>query len=286
MTITVEPPPVETPDALETPDGGVIEEARARQRRHRGATAAATVAAAAIAAILWAVASGGGGSHPGSASVPEGRSPAKTARLSPAACGRSRALQGAPSKSLLSILGVLRRPATAADALPDALVAQGAARNAFIHYMRRTRVVGATPYYVYPAIVGGCGAKARQGMMDLATNVDLGGGATGGTGGGGAGARQIEHGETVETGPPGSSTSATVTMIVPDGVASVTLRYPAGRASGYSPEISPPFTVTTAAINNEVVVRVPRSGGGGAIHQATVIWRAADGHVIKTFNRL
>ena len=28
-------------------------------------------------------------------------------------------------------------------------------------------------------------------------------------------------------------------MIVPDGVASVTLRYPAGRASGYSLKISP-----------------------------------------------
>jgi hypothetical protein len=81
-----------------------------------------------------------------------------------------------------------------------------------------------------------------------------------------------------------AGTSSTVTIIVPDGVAKVTLRYPAGRASGYSPKISPPFTITTAPVNNEVVVSVPRSGGGGAIHQAKMIWRAANGRVIKTLN--
>jgi hypothetical protein len=121
-------------------------------------------------------------------------------------------------------------------------------------------------------------------MAKLDTNVNLGGGTIGATGGGGASAADIEQGKDFETGPPGSSTSSTLTMIIPDGVANVTLRYPAGRASGYSPKISPPFTTTTTVVNNEVVVRVPRSGGGGAIHQAKMIWRAADGHVIKTFN--
>ena len=57
---------------------------------------------------------------------------------------------------------------------------------------------------------------------------------------------EIEQGGAAGTGPPGSDTSATITMIVPDGVAEVTLQYPAGRASGYSPKISPPFTVTSA----------------------------------------
>jgi hypothetical protein len=278
MTITVERPRVETPDA------GVIEEARARQRRHRGATVAATVAA--IAAILLAFAGGGGGSQPGSASVPRGRPPSQAARLSPAACASdtSKALQGAPSRSLLSILGVLRRPATAADALPRTLTASGADSNAFVHYIRRTRVVHGSPYYIYPAIVGGCGARARQGMMHLDTNINLGAGAIGATFGGGATAADIEQGKDIGAGPPGSSSSSTVTMIVPDGVAKVTLHYPAGRASGYSPKISPPFTTTTAPVNNEVVVSVPRSPGGGAIHQAKVIWRAANGHIIKTFN--
>ncbi len=200
----------------------------------------------------------------------------------------SKALQGAPSRSLLSLLGVLRRPAAAADALPRTLTASGAGiaivRNAFVHYIRRTRVVHGSPYYIYPAIVGGCGTKARQGMMHLDANINLGGGSLGATGGGGATAADIEQGKDIGAGPPGSSTSSTVTMIVPDGVAKVTLRYPAGRASGYSPKISPPFTTTTAPVDNEVVVSVPRSPGGGAIQRAKVIWRAANGHIIKTFN--
>jgi hypothetical protein len=269
------------------PDAGVIEEARARQRRHRGAVAAAMVAAAAIAAILLAFA-GGGGSHPGGASLPAGRQPSKIARLSPAACasGTSKVLRGAPSRSLLSILAVLRRPATAADALPRAFAMRGAGGGAFVHYIRRTRVVNGSPYYIYPAILGGCGSRAREGIAHLDANIDLGGGAIGATGGGGATVAAIEQGRAIGSGPPGSSTSSTVTMIVPDGVAQVTLRYPSGRASGYSPKISPAFTITTAPVNNEVVLSVPRSGGGGAIHQAKMIWRAADGHVIKTFNGL
>ena len=122
--------------------------------------------------------------------------------------------------------------------------------------------------------------------MHLDAHIDLGGGAIGATGGGGASAADIERGRAVGTGPPGSGTSATITMIVPDGVATVTLRYPAGRASGYSPKISPPFTVITAPVNNELVVRVPRSGGGGPILVPTMIWRAANGHIIRTFKRL
>jgi hypothetical protein len=282
MTVTVESPSPQTPDA------GVIEEARARQRRHRGAAAAAAVAAAAILAIVFAfVGGGGGGSKPGGASVPQPRIPSQAARLSSAACvsATKTVLRGAPSKSLLSILGVLRRPATAADVVPPNLARLGAGSNAFVHYIRRTREVEGGLYYIYPAIIGGCGRHARQGIMKLDANIDLGGGAMGATGGGGASAANIEQGKDVGTGPPGSDTSSTLTMIVPDGVAKVTLRYPAGRASGYSPKISPPFTSTVTAVNNEVVVSVPRSAGGGGIHQAKITWQAADGSIIKTFSR-
>lgn len=286
MTITVEPPSVHVePPLIQTPDAGVIEEARARQRRHRSVAAAAMIAAG---TILLALTGGGGGSQPGGASVPQGRPPSQAARLSPAACtsATSKVLQGAPSKSLLSILGVLRRPATAADALPRTYAAQGVGSDAFVHYIRRTRVVRGSTYYIYPAILGGCRGHAHQGIMHLDTNIDLGAGSIGATGGGGATATNIEQGRAVGTGPPGSSTSATITMIVPDGVTKVTLRYPTGRASGYSPKVSPAFTITTTPINNQVVVSVPRSGGGGAIHQVMMIWRAANGHITKTFNRL
>jgi hypothetical protein len=287
MSLTLERPPVEAPDA------GVIEDARARQRRHRGVAAAVTLAAGVIAAILLGFAGGGSGSRPQIGSVPAGFAPSKTARLSPASCrGSGKALQRAPSRSLLSILGVLRRPATAADALPpdvrDNLIGTGFVRDVFVRYIRRTRVVSGSFFYIYPAILGECGTgqAPHEGIMDRATNVDLGHGLLGGVGGGGATAADIEQGRDVSTGPPGSSTSATITMIVPDGVARVTLHYPAGRASGYSPKISPPFTITTAAVNNEVVVRVPRTGGPEGVSGITMIWRSANRHVIKTFHRL
>jgi hypothetical protein len=74
-------------------------------------------------------------------------------------------------------------------------------------------------------------------------------------------------------------------MVVPDGVAHVTLHFPAGPANGFHKNIiSPAVTVTTSPVGNVVVVRVPRSGG--TIGRATMTWRAANGHIIKTFNRL
>ncbi|MGH2833976.1 MAG: hypothetical protein ACRDK2_14475, partial [Solirubrobacteraceae bacterium] len=73
MTITLEPPPIETPDS------GVIKEARARQRRQRGA-AAAIVAIAAIAAFVLAFTGGGGGSRPGRASLPRRHPSSQAAR--------------------------------------------------------------------------------------------------------------------------------------------------------------------------------------------------------------
>jgi hypothetical protein len=280
MTVTVEPP------SVETPEDGVIEEARARQRRHRGVCAAAAVAAGAV-AILFAFADGGGGSRPRSALGHPGRAPSKTAgRPSPSSC-RGKALQGPPSKSLLSILGVLRRPATAADA-GSGITAQGFTSGVFVRYIRRARVLDGGSYYIYPAILGGCGTgeKAQEGIMELAKNVELGHGMVGGTGGGGAGAARIEQGRAVGTGPPGSSTSETITMVVPDGVAEVTLEYPAGRASGYSPKISPSFTITSAPVDNLLVVLVPRTGGPEGVRGITMIWRATNGHIIKTFDRL
>jgi hypothetical protein len=284
MTTAIEPL------QLLTPDAGVIEEARARQRRQRGMAGAVALAAIALAAVLLAFVGGGGGSHPARAPMPAGHPPSKAARLSEASClaRDGRALRGAPSRSLLSILGVLRRPASATDALPQGFVGHGLVRDVFVHYIRRTRVIDGGSYYIFPAIIGGCGVeKAREGMMDLATHISLGAGIVGGAGGGGATAADIEQGKDAGTGPPGSSTRATITMIVPDGVAVVTLRYPAGRASGYSPRISPPVTITSAPVNNELVVSVPRSAGGGPIRRPTVmIWRAADGHVIRTFHRL
>jgi hypothetical protein len=244
--------------------------------------------AVATAAISFAL-SGGGGSHPRSIPAPPRRLPSRAAAVALSSCAAAdrAALRGKPSRSLLSILGVLRRPATVADAVSD-ITAAGLIQGIFARYIRLTRTIGNSSYYIYPAVVGGCGTGQgpHEGMMNFTKNIDLGHGIIGNDGGGGASAAQIERGEDAGTGPPGSSTSATITMIVPDGVASVTLRYPAGRASGYSAKISPPVTITAPVVNNELVVRVPRSGGGGTIRQVVMLWRAADGRITKTFNQL
>ncbi|HYB24622.1 MAG TPA: hypothetical protein VED41_12540 [Solirubrobacteraceae bacterium] len=279
MTQTLEAAPSIVPDA------GVIEEARDRQRRHRlAATALSILTGAVIVGVAWGIAGGVGGPRSGSVHARPRATPLTgSQRQTRTSCQPifGHALQGAPGRSLLSILGVLRRPATSADELPLPAHYSG---DAFVRYVRRARVVGSESFYVYPALLG-C-RPGRVGLMEATTHVELGRGLIGGGGGGGADAADIKAGEDVSTGPPGSSTSATITMIVPDGVASVTLRYPAGRASGYSPKVSPPFTVTTAPVGNVVVVRVPRSAGGGPIWQPTMIWRNARGQVIQTFRKL
>jgi hypothetical protein len=124
---------------------------------------------------------------------------------------------------LLAIFGVLRRPAVAADAIH--IFEGGFTRGVFVRYIRRARVVDGGQYYLYPVVFGECGTrqKPHQGIMELARNVDLGHGLIGGSGGGGETARAIEQGRDPTSGPPGSSTSATVTMVVPDGVATVTV---------------------------------------------------------------
>ena len=53
MTVTTEPP-------VEAPDAGVIDDARARERRHRAVGAAATLSAVGVFVLAFGIASGGG----------------------------------------------------------------------------------------------------------------------------------------------------------------------------------------------------------------------------------
>ncbi len=234
-------------------------------------------------AAAWLATGGNGRSRPiaGGSKPASSAAPSRSHKNGSCKVVRGGEVNAQPQHALLSILGVLRRPPTSADRLPSGITPAG---SVLARYVRRTRVIGSSSYFIYPT-VSGC-SPGSEGIGNSAVNVDLGHGLLGGVGGGGATAPEIEAGDAVSTGPPGSATSATITMIVPDGVASVTLRYPAGRASGYSPLVSPPFTVTTTALGNEVVVSVPRSAGGGPIWKPTMIWRAGDGHVLRRFDRL
>jgi hypothetical protein len=81
-----------------------------------------------------------------------------------------------------------------------------------------------------------------------------------------------------------SGSSTVLSGVVPDGVASVTLHFPA-RFGGAHP--APPLTVTAIAVENVFVVRVPRSFIAQAFGGTTpdsIKWRAADGTVIRTIH--
>jgi hypothetical protein len=209
-----------------------------------------------------------------------------------AACSHpngGRVNDGTPSQSLLSILGVLRRPATPADALPASwlhffTVGAGAhiqGGDVFVRFVRRARVIGNTSYYLVPSLFTGCGVYkiTGEGVTILAAKPN-----GSGSGGGHADATRIEQGQAYLT-PSGASTHTTIAMLIPDGVATVTLQYPPGAVGGSSSSRAPAFTTTEQVVENLLVVTVPR-GGNRLKGPMTMTWRAATGAAIKTFARL
>ena len=79
-------------------------------------------------------------------------------------------------------------------------------------------------------------------------------------------------------------------MLVPDKVATVTLRYPAGQIGGYSPggsdfQHAPAVTVKTTIVGNLMLVTVPR-GGDRVQGPMTMTWLSANGATIKKLNTL
>jgi hypothetical protein len=196
--------------------------------------------------------------------------------------------EGTPSRSLLSILGVLRRPATPADSLPaswlysftSGAVARIQGGEVFVRYVRRARVIGDTTYYLIPSLFTGCGVYkiTGEGITILRAQSK-------GTGSGGAhfDAAQIEQGKAY--GFSGGFTHTTITMLIPDGVASVTLHYPPGQVGGSNHNPAPAFTITTDPVENVLVVTVPR-GGNRFMAPLTMTWRSASGTTVRTLNSL
>jgi hypothetical protein len=234
-------------------------------------------------------------------------------------------ITGAPPASLLSILGVLRGPAAPVDraAVPILSHMVGVYIN-YVRLARTAFglnwylfVADGNQGFLPPANVSRClrqqssnlsrelptipkslvaltqrmftaqlAAERRRDAEPLQPGVWL---STLGGGGGGGTAADIELGRFVGTGGPGipgNPHSATVRMVVPDGVASATISYPAGPANGFQPKvISPPVTITATVVWNVLLFNVPRSSGGGQITQPTsMLWRNARGAVIRRFN--
>jgi hypothetical protein len=291
MTI-VESPDIESPP-LEDLDAGVIEEARGRERRHRAIAATLAFVAAGIAGIILIVGGGGsgGGTHATRGPTPAQPRPLANAPATLAACSShpNGVDEGTPSRSLLSILGVLRRPAAHADALPRTDfdfftigVARVRGEEVFVRYVRRARVIGNTSYYLIPSVFTGCGVLklTGEGITLWAAQKPNGSG----SGGGHADAGRIEQGKAYLT-PSGASTHTTIAMLIPDGVATVTLEYPPGAVGGSNYTHAPAFTTTAHVVQNLLVVTVPR-GGHRFMTPMTMTWRAANGTTVKTFHSL
>jgi hypothetical protein len=72
----------------------------------------------------------------------------------------------------------------------------------------------------------------------------------------------------------------TFPAIVPDGVATATVRYPAGKAGGFDHKQLGAATVTARAVGNVIVLRVPR--GGLQADAGTTTLRTSNGQIIST----
>ena len=186
-------------------------------------------------------------------------------------------VEGTPQRALLAILGVLRRPATPADTLPrDTLLGSAA----YLRYIRRARIVDGVSYYIYPVVALGCG---QTGAYDALALLGVPRGTAVGAGCMDVTVTQVERGGAVCAGTPfvttpRRSSGPTLMMVVPDGVASVTLHY-AARPSLYFRGV----TVVTRPVNNLIVFGPPHARISP--FPTLIKWLAPDGHVLKTIQR-
>jgi hypothetical protein len=178
---------------------------------------------------------------------------------------------GAPDKSLLAVLGVLRRPATPADALPPQLQGLlGDSQKIFANYVRRARVASARTYYVIPLRSAACGSSKPHDGVILVCELQADGRIVDAGAGGSATASQIdEDGMFLVGGSCLHKTNATlIAGVVPDRVASITLHYPAS-------------TLTITPVGNVVEASIP-DPGGPLWHPLSTTWRSSNGTIIKT----
>jgi hypothetical protein len=213
------------------------------------------------------------------------------------------------SPALLSILGVLRRRATPADRLPTALrgAAMSEVRGVYDSFVRRARVKDGVSYYIVPAeanagqpppLTARCAGamvaalhaelpqipeqlrsptvalQHRLLAADTRGQRQLAGGVvclmaiakTGSGGTCGASVPDVSRYGMLSALHP-------VSGVVPDGVASVAIHYPA--AGG-----RPAHTAIADVAGNVFVANVVRFGR--RVPAPTITWRAADGAIIKT----
>lgn len=270
----------------------------------RPAALLASIVAVLIAVGVAALGLGLAGRHHSSVSVrPPGGAPSlvgtawnRVDKRDPACLPRRlpkhpKPLRGAPSSDLLSMYAVLRRPTRPSDVLPSARLGLGKLVSVYVNYVRRARVLGGSGYYLVPfglagAIPNRCFVEVRA-VLNRASN--------------GASPRVRAQILAYERQLPRPVKGAlclvavadnphalfggyectwngTSPMLgvhgqlvygpVPDGVATVTLRYPEKGS------------VTVRPINNVLVVVLRRPL---TWLPRTVVWRSSTGATIKAF---
>jgi hypothetical protein len=214
---------------------------------------------------------------------------------------------GTPTASLLSTLGVLRRPQAATDTLPHT----GPSRpgNIYRRYVRRARGAFGAAYYVIPTFTTVRADAARcvallqaqfghelarvptalktafREQFELLLAQDRPHDlvylfALGPKGSGWAfdvTAAQVQQGNALSTNP----VSPAIYGLVPDGVANVTLQVLAIPSHGGAARI---VVVNASVVSNVIVANPPRGYKSfGAVR--TWVWHATDGRAIKTITK-
>ncbi len=236
-----------------------------------------------------------------------------------------RTTQDAPSQAVLDLLAPLRRPATAED-LPTGGSALRGFGETYVNYVRQATAANGqrfeiivartpTPFVRLPdsclessetelrhlltgkprairSVALGVFAdlKAQQKRANAQPPVQDGiflftrnRGGGGGGGGGGNAAQFAKQGNFTSSGSRGRST---LSGLVPDGVASITLQYPkrVDRGRYFAPTIYPSaFERTVRVQQNVVSLRVPR--GAGDAFPERMVWRDAAGKALRVVRR-
>jgi hypothetical protein len=214
---------------------------------------------------------------------PGGVAQADRCRFSPP---HTRITHRAPPAGLVSNMAVLRRPQQAGD-LPDHQLAGFPFRLLARDYVRKLAEIGGSSYYLIPASVASpplsraclrrlsphrrrIERRNERNARKRSREIGLGVFEFSRVGGGGGCCGDLHallNNRTIQTAGSGHST---VTGLVPDGVASVTLRWHRG-----------PAERNATVANNFWHVTVPLSAPRAFPH--STIWRDAGGHLVKSF---
>jgi hypothetical protein len=228
----------------------------------------------------------------------------------------------APSAQALAAIGVLRRPAAPGDHVDQRFLDHLPAQDVYVDYVRRAVsasgralfIVVARNTVVFPPQPAKCLDAAHARLLQLLAGrpeairskalkefarlrdeearppaphegvflFTPGPGGISGGGGGGSLAEFAQRGTFISG---GTTSRSRLSGAVPDGVASITFEFPKRVSHGpyYKPTIfRSAYSRTVAVLDNVVSLTVPRPGLDAI--EPRMVWRAADGHVVRVVN--